>query len=287
MEDLVVAMRTARQGGGRLFGCGIYPDPNSVKIAEDVVRKYARSTRQERMDALAKALGPQEVRVFGTAPDTRLALICVAADYKLKRFGLGLDKSPTVPIGHAVDNTRSAANKFWFEASYEPLLVSKDGNAYQVRGNRLAVGAGMFDFDPRGATEKAKAWAQKFSKEMPAMAVAVPMFADLQNIADLSLLSNLIRADRLDERAGWDNGWVHDERAFPVTKVPSPKTADTLVAAQSGSLAAGGVVLSIGRRVAPDAREKDEKGALAEPKQKADSLRRGAAKEKAAVLRQP
>lgn len=53
-----------------------------------------------------------------------------------------------------------------------------------------------------------------------------------------------------------------DDRGYPVTKVPVPVTADTLAAATGGSIAAGGVLLSVSQWVAPESRRTDEKGAL-------------------------
>ncbi len=162
---------------------------------------------------------------------------------------------------------RSAANKFWFEADYEPLLVSRGGDAFELRGQRLKVGCGAFDFDARGATEKAKTFAEHFTHNLPAVAVAVPLFAELQNIADESLLGNLIRHDRLAEKIGWSDGyaWLLDDKACPVATIPIPRTADTLVSITNGSLVAGGVVLTLGPFVDDKSRESDEKQTLAGP----------------------
>jgi hypothetical protein len=264
LDDFVVALRNADADHGRAFGCGIYPNPESLKIAHEIATKMAASSRAQRKKAMEDALGPQDVRIFGTRADTRLALICVAADYKLKRLALGLDVLPTVPVGNGVDNSRSAANKFWFEASFEPLLVSKEGNAYQIRGQRLATKAGMFDFDPRGATDKAKAFATKLSGQMPALATALPVVADLQNIADWSLLASLIRRDHLDRKAGLDLSWLMDESAYQVAKVPVPKTAQTLVTFTNGSMAAGGVTISVEPFIGDEARVVDQTASLDE-----------------------
>jgi hypothetical protein len=279
LDDLVAAMRTAAAnaraapGGGGTFGCGIDPSPDSLKKSEEVVQRYAKASRQERVAALREALGPQTVRVFGTEPDTRLAWICVAADYQLKRFSTGVDRPVVEAVGHAVDNTRSAANKMWFVMSYEPLLVSGDGNAYELRGQRLGVKAGAFAFDPRGATEKAKAFAERLTKNIPAYASAVPLFAELQNVADVSLLAVLIRLDGLDQKAGWDTRWVLDDKVLPVARVPVPKTADTVVASHSGSLVAGGVVFKAAPVADPNARQVDEKKSLEAPRAHAKQLR--------------
>ena len=112
LDDLIVALRTAREGNGKLFGCGIYPSPDSIKIADDIAHRMASATRAQRMEAMRTRLGPQDVRIFGTRNDTRLAFVCVAADYELKRFAMGLDRAPGIQIGNGVDHSRSAANKF-------------------------------------------------------------------------------------------------------------------------------------------------------------------------------
>jgi hypothetical protein len=290
MEDLVAAMRTSARhartapGGGGTFGCGIDPSPDSLKKSEEIVHQYAKASKKERMAALAQALGPQTIRVFGTEPDTRLAWVCVAADYQLKRFSTGVDRPLVEGVGHAVDDSRSAANKFWFVMSYEPLLVAEDGNAYEFRGQRLGIKAGGFDFDPRGATEKAKAFAERLTKNIPAYAQAVPLFAELQNVADVSLLAVLIRHDRLDAKVGWDPAWILDDEKLPIAKVPVPKTADTVVASHSGSLVAGGVVFKAAPVADGTARQVDEKKALDAPKAQAQKLRKASA-EPGAVLR--
>jgi hypothetical protein len=274
LDDLIVAMRTAEEGRGREFGCGIYPSPESLKIADEIQQRMALRPRAERMKALQDGLGPQEVRIFGTRNDTRLAFICVAADYELKRFAMGLDRSPVPGVGNGVDHTRTAANKFWFEASYEPLRVSPDGEAYEIRGQRLLVRAGGFDFDPRGATEKAMTFAAQFTKNTPALATAVSLFAELQNITDESLLANLIRRDRLAEKVGWDTSWLLDQATCPIETIPVPRTAQTLVGFTSGSIVAGGVMLVLEPWVANGSRQGDVDNSLQAVRQSLNEIRK-------------
>ena len=274
LEDLVVALRTAYEGNGRPFGCKIDPDPDSVAKAQRVAEEFARRPRKQRMAALAAALGPQRVSVFGTMEDTRFAFVCVAADYLMKRMALGLDRTPVEGVGHAVDNSRAAMNRFWFEAAYDPILVSPDGNSFELRGPRLKVQCGKFSFDPRDATEKAKAWAKRFDQKLPELSAAVPAYAELQNVADLSVLAALVRRDGLAERAGWDLTWVLDrQNGYPVTRVPVPRTAETAVNITSGSLAAGGVSIDANRWTAPAARMADTGDALSGPRSRAQAGR--------------
>jgi hypothetical protein len=135
------------------------------------------------------------------------------------------------------------------------------------------VKAGGFDFDPRGATEKATAFAKRMSQNIDALAAAQPLFSDLQNLADLTVVAALIDRDRLDRKARWNTSWLFDEKACPVTKVPIPKTAETIANFTNGSIAAGGVVITPARTLTDTPREKDEKGVLAGPREQASKLR--------------
>ena len=149
LEDLVVAMRTVRDIGPGVFGCAL-PGPNSLKAAEGVMSRMANRSRAERMQEITKAMGPQKVRIFGTAPDTPLRL-------RVRGRGLRAEArtrsrpvhSPLPNLGNGQDSSRSAANKWWFCLAYDPILVVPDGDAYGLRGPRLGVKAGGFDFDPR------------------------------------------------------------------------------------------------------------------------------------------
>ena len=188
--DLVAAMRTVNGLRGRtdFFGCSIDMPPNSMETSDSVARKYENRPTPELIAAMTKAMGPQKVSIIGTADDTRLALAMVAADYKLKRFTLGMEVTPVSGLGSAFDGSRAAGCRFWFEPLYDPLVVSEDGNAYAIHGQRLQIKAGAQSFDTKGVTPRAKAFATTFTSKIPLLVKVEPAFADLQNIADLALV---------------------------------------------------------------------------------------------------
>ena len=263
-DDFIVAMRSARRHGRPLaFGCSIDPDPQAMQRSVEALRQHMTRPRNEILAAVHQAVGPQRVTVFGVPPDTRVSLVCLAADYKLKRLSLGIDPPPLQGLTHAIDNTRVAGNRFWFEALYEPLLVSRDGNAIEIRGQRLQVKAGALMFDERGATATAVNFARQFTQHMPALAAAVPVFAELQNVADLSLVASMIVSDRLDAKIGWDTSPILDAGVLPVAVVHLPRSAETLVCIRSGSVAAGGVSLNLAGVLDARARKADEAEELA------------------------
>jgi hypothetical protein len=272
LDDLVVSLRLlanaqARRSGP--FGCSIDPSPGALETSTRVMQEHAKGSRGERMKAMKEALGPQRVSVFGVPQDTRVAFVTLAADYRLKRMCLGLEPVPVPGVGTPVDSSRPAGNRFWFEANYAPLLVSQDGDGYEIRGQRLMLKAGELQFDEKGATETAKAFAKRFTEKFPSVATMVPEFADLQNVADLGLVATLIRKDGLDRKAGLDLGWLLSPGNYKLTPVPTARQAATLVNYTSGSIVAGGVSLNLGPTL--EQRERDAGGTLgfnkARPKQ--------------------
>lgn len=287
LEDFVVAMRVVNAARGNAFGCRLDPDPAAPQRISDVMATMARASRAARVKAVQDATGPQKVSFFGAVPgDTRFALTTVAADYELKRYGLGLARHTVPGLGNIVDNTRQAVNMIWFELAYEPILVSADGDAFGLRGQRLRVQAGRFDWDPKGATPKAHEFARKMSDNLEALAATQPLISDLQNLADLSVVATLIQRDRLDRKVGWNTSWLlqttgDSAASFPVTRIVTPKNADALANYTNGSIAAGGVML-IPSKVVESPRENDDKKQLESPKAKGADLRKQ--KDQAAVV---
>jgi hypothetical protein len=186
----------------------------------------------------------------------------VAADYKLKRFTMGQEITPVTGLANAVDDSRNSGCRFWFEPSYEPLVVSVDGNTYGIRGARLQVMSGRQEFDTKGVTEKAKKFAATFNAKMPELVKVEPALADLQNLADLALVAALVRQDQLDQKVGWDIGWCLDPQQCAVPKVPVLKTAETVVAVWGNAVASGGVAFSMRGFVEKDGRAVAKGGEL-------------------------
>ena len=155
------------------------------------------------------------------------------------------------------------ANRFWFETAYEPLRVSPDGLAFELRGPSVRVNTRK-SFSAEGPVEGVSPSAKNFtrlaSENMEKLARAMPAFADLQNVADLSVLAALVAADRLHEKAGWDPAWAMS--GYPVPAVAVPKEAPALVnfstRARMVLFAGGGVKLHPADDVKK--REKDDQG---------------------------
>lgn len=248
LDDVIIALRVANKGGASYFGCSLDTAPDSQKRSDEVAAKFGAGSRAKLVEEMKKAIGPQDVRIFGVPEDSRVAFSVVAADYRMKRLSMGLETFAVAGVTHAVDGGKPTTARFWFETMYEPLKVSDDGLAYEFSGQRLQVKAGAQNFatDSKGVTEPALKFAENFTKKMPEIVQRHPIFADLQNLADVGLLATLVKEDKLAQKAGWDTTWVMDESAYKPEALPVAKKAETQVSIMNGAIASGGVQLSYG-----------------------------------------
>ncbi len=256
LEDLVVVLRAVSSAKSDFFGCSLDSLPNTQKTSDDVVKKFGNGPREKLIAEMKKAMGPQTVRIFGVPEDSRAAFVMLAADYRLKSLSMGAEPAPIDGLASAV-NDAAAASRLWFETSYEPLLVSENADAFEIRGSRVRVNCGAQNFEPKGASEAAQRFAKTFTEKMPALAEKIDAFADLQNISDLLFVAALIKHDKLDQKTGIDLAWALDATKFKPAALPIPKTADTLVHISGKAIASGGVGLGYNSAIATDHRQTD------------------------------
>lgn len=264
LTDLLDMLRLADRQV-RKIGCSLDPDPESMQRVQAVVQRYGAISRGERRAFardLKDAMGGQNVRLFGVDEASRAAHAFLVADYLMKRQALGLAPIPIRGMTHAITPRAKAAGRFWFEPAYEPIRQSRDKRVYALDGARLQVKSGRLMFQEGGAPRKAKAFATNFTRHMADLAAAEPAYADLQNLVDLYLLAHLVEADQLDEQADWHWDWARDDQAWRTPRFRVPETAEPLISFTSGSIAAGGVSISVQSVIDQDKREVDRSGRL-------------------------
>ena len=127
LDDLVTLLRTVGPGNARnAFGCSIDPAADAMKRVEDIIKDKdnKKLPKDKKTEMMIESVGPHTVRYIGQEPDTRVAYVCVEADYLLKRLAMGVDKSPVAAVQHKHQSERLQFNGMWFTPSFEPLLVS-------------------------------------------------------------------------------------------------------------------------------------------------------------------
>jgi len=242
LEDMIVALRAidaAREGG---MQCSIDPNPEGIVKLQKFLARQRTIGRDPQvvMRGMEEALGPQTVRVGGVPGDSRFARVLVAADYRMKRIGMGLDESGVdglpsylslVPPG----GRASSLPRFWLEAEYDPIARDPDELAWRIDGRRMKCVsendvAGREGIQ-RGAGRRdpvAERWCEAMTAHYDALAAKQPVFAELVNCVDMAVVAALIRGRQLDKRAGLDISLLLDAKKLPMPSYSVPEEIPTV-----------------------------------------------------------
>jgi hypothetical protein len=242
LEDLVVALRAidaARAGG---MQCSIDPTPEGIARLQDLLRRQTAmaGNPQALFAEMEKAVGPQRVTVGGVPGESRFARVLVAADYRLKRLGMGIEESGLEALPSYLEMVPAAGRstqlpRFWLEAEYDPIARDADELAWRIGGRRMKCLtesdiAGR-DGIKRGAAPADKIagkWCDAMTTNYDALAAKQPVFAELVNCVDLAVVAALIHGRQLDARAGCDLAALRDPEKLPLPKYEVPTQIPTV-----------------------------------------------------------
>lgn len=272
LDDVAAALRIVGPGkAGQPFGCTIQLPAEGVRRFVDefhrlstVIIATKHRQRHDIAKMLAKAAGEQDIKFFNQSGDTRLALVCVEADYRMKRIALGLDK-PAVTMPSYVSmlsKPDTVADRFWLQSQHDAVTVSEDGRSFGIAGPSIVVATRKHFADPKPDVESPAA--QRFAKIMTGryekLARFDPVFADLANLSDLSLIAAIIGHHRLHERVGWDVAPVVGDDGYRGQSYTVPARTPVLAnwneRAGVAIFTAGGVRLEYDASLAEDASSK-------------------------------
>jgi len=236
LDDFLVALRTARQAANGGISCSI--DPTAEGIARLHNLKLRKGSDPYQAAATMETLlGPQNISLTGVPPTSRFARVLVAADYRMKRLGMGLEPSPVPGLPSYLKMMKATgrgmstlAPRWWLEPDYRPLLKSPDGLAWELRGASVKA---MTEEDLLTATGNrrhtgranpvAQKWADNMTKKYPELAIAEPIFGELRNCMELAIVAALVVKESLTEKAGYSMPILFDPADVKVGKFAAPK----------------------------------------------------------------
>jgi hypothetical protein len=244
-EDFILSLRsidTARSAG---MSCSIDPTAEGIARLQALLRR--QGAVQGNPDPLLRnmetALGPQTVTVGGVAPDSRFAHVLVAADYRMKRIGMGfepsgVDQLPSYLSMIPANAATATMPRFWLEAKYDPIQRDPDELAWKLSGRRMVclteneLAAANGERTRQGSGDPiAEKWCSQMTEHYAELATVQPIFAELQNCIDLAVVATLIRSRQLDQRAGLDLSLLLDTKALPLVGYDVPETVPTIASA--------------------------------------------------------
>ncbi|MCH2203662.1 MAG: DUF1598 domain-containing protein [Fuerstiella sp.] len=239
LDDLIVLARTFSHDGPSFFMCSIDPRQDQVRTVNEFVRKNRRSLNKETAARFTKELeqilGLQNVIVDGVPADSRVARVIVDADYRMKQIGIGevtgapgmksyfdlLTKSEQRGSG-SMD-----ALRWWMAVGYEAIRMDASGNGFEFTGDSVrclsedqivnADGSRDATGNAHGANAR---FAQLFTENYAALARKDAVFADLQNVFDLAMVSALVHSQGMAPQTHLDSDTFRAVSNRPVD-VPS------------------------------------------------------------------
>jgi len=290
LDDLVVLLRNSLDGDGT-FTCSIVPKKENLAATHAFLRKSAatplkpgRAARERWLNDLRDTLDRQNIEVKGIDPRTRVARTIVEADYHMKLIGMGLEEG-TLGVESYLDSIKLAEGeapppmnvlRWWFTLNYEAITASEDRNAFEFVGQGVKVLSENEMLTERGervhtgkSDELTARFARSFTKEFDKLIEKYPVYAELQNIFDLALVAEMIRAEDLAGRTDWHVTHFGDPKQFEVELATAPAEVDTVINHRmvNGNQIIAGVSGGVAFRPQPlvrrDAIETDDSGDLA------------------------
>lgn len=277
LDDLIVALRACSSGKiPPRIGCDIEVTKEIVERCQAKLKELTPKAQEmggkKVAEAIAQAGGNQAVVYYSIPADSRFAVVCAEADYLLKQLALGLLKSPVSKV-RSYNNMITKPerhHRFSLDSSYDALLVSPEGDAFELRGPSLKINTGLLQrlgSQDGEMSNAAKDFMNSCNKHFDEMSRHILSWADLANLSDLSVVAALIMKDGLHSKAKWDLSWVLDTKACAVGSVSPIKFAHRLCnhhyAGNMLLFTHGGVLINPGEWIGKQA--KDEEGKLKKP----------------------
>lgn len=220
LDDLLVALRYVHDARTKGISCSIDPTPEGSQRLNNLLGRLSRIPSRGRRNVrllekqMKDAFGPQQVKITGVPATSHFARVLLAADYRMKRLAMALDRSPVKGLTSYVALTRSKADastnpRWWLACNYEPVARSKDGLAWQIRGKGVKA---MTEDDFVDATGKragtgrksaaAQKWADMLTAKYDELCTKDGVFGELRNIMDMCVVAAVIEHHDLLNVAG-------------------------------------------------------------------------------------
>jgi len=287
LQDLVVALRTYAPGKevSEAIGCSIDPTEEGSARLQQFQASFNGSDRREFIRGVRNSIGVQTISVHGIPATTNAAQLMVAADYRMKLIGLGLDNKPVSRlvtfIERTMPNAPDAAFRWFFVPDYESVVLTEDRTGMELVGNGVKLVAEneivsssgertvvSGELDPGSA-----AYTRSFTQLYPQIARQAPVFAQLRNWIDMLICAAHIQREDFYGKSGWTMEFFGCEEKYPLEVFSVPQAVEPLVGqAQRGSLTlapvGGGVVIDAEQALGAENVKADNDKKIAERQKK-------------------
>ncbi len=248
LDDLLVALRTARGAAQTGISCSIDPQPEGLMRTRQFVASLSTINDPAAVAAqIEQLLGPQVISLHGVPPTSHFARVMVAADYRMKRIAMQFEPSPVRGLPSfmqmlSVRGSGSMMPRWWLAPDYDGVLRDEEGLAWELVGSGVQAmteesylsAAGQIEQSGR-ADPTAQRWADLMTTHYEALSLADPVFGQLRNCMDLAIVGALIVKEDLAGRAQARFTTLLDEDRLGTEEYAAPRQ----VASQANILRRG------------------------------------------------
>lgn len=264
LDDLLNAMKSVHNAERTGISVSIEPTEQGVVRLNQLlsqVRDASQANWKRLEAAMCEAFGPQQIKLEGVSPDSHIARIILAADYKMKLYGMKLAEPPVAGLPSYLDMVRNTSSKdiqsrWWMACDYTAIEHSDDRLAWKITGPGIKTLTEQEQYAADGSVKGAgkadpiaKKWADTFTAKLDELSVKDPVFGQLRNVMDLCVVAAIIESNRLQDLASCDLSMILGDSADVETaKLNIPQSLDpqcSFVKANRGFLvsASGGVLV--------------------------------------------
>ncbi len=267
LDDLLIALRHVPQA--RNVGCSIDPRAENLAAFQNYVRQNSTAAVpaviEQRFRKMAEILGLHDVRIMGVPDDSHFGRVLVEADYRMKRISLGLEDPEVRNLRSHLALLRGGGNslqRWWFVPLFSGLYCDAGRTVFEVTGPRVQVLSQEELADYQGQRQAAattrlttQAFSRQFTELYEKLANQSPVFAELQNLVDLSVLVALLHQEQAFDQVRWQPGLLTDAARLPTDSGAAPRQVPALFNLKrlSGSsiigLVGGGVSIDVRKEI--------------------------------------
>jgi hypothetical protein len=249
LDDLVVMLRFLSAAPRSTLGCSIDPTTEGLARTRDFAAQSSAAPlkagqRPAWLKKLREQMGRQTISVEGIDPRTRAARVLVEADFRMKLVGMGLEEGTVdvpsylelIEVARASSAPPLDVLRWWFTLKYDAVRATSARDAFEIRGQGVQVLSEnelLTQLGQRVHTGKSdppnQEFTQRFTRHFAALGQKYPVYADLENIFDLALVSALISSEKLAERVGWHMTCFSDPEQYQASLGKSPRFVETVI----------------------------------------------------------
>jgi hypothetical protein len=240
LVDLIAALRTKdAMLAGELISCSIDPTPAGLKRFTRLMRASRMSLSPQLLRRMERAVGPQTITLSGVSPESHFAQVLVAADWQMKRIGMGLVASPVDGLASYLElleggpdrRPQSPLPRWWIAYGERPVECDAEGLGWRISrpGIQVQTAAGRLTPDGQILTEAesdpiAKQWADSMTAHYDELAIAQPVFGQLRGCMDLALVTAVLASGDLLKHVGLELPMLLDDSRLEAAEHRVPKS---------------------------------------------------------------